>query len=372
MILKNADIFDSEFAPRRADVRVEDGKIAEIGEKLNGGEEHDLSGCVILPGFIDIHIHGCGGADFSDAQPDKLETMSRTLASFGVTSFCPASMTLPYDRIEKAFENAAGYLGKECGAYIHGINMEGPFLSYAKRGAQNPEYLHEPDIDELKKLDKICKIRLVSLAPELPGAIEFAREASKICTVSAAHTAATFEQAELGYKNGITHTTHLLNGMDPIYNRKPGAAVAALRAENATAELISDGMHIHPAYLALLYKILGEDRSVAVSDSMCASGLGDGEYELGGTTVYVKDGKALLADGTIAASTTNIFAEFRNIISFGVPVRQAVKSCTINPARAIGVDGVTGSIAVGKRADFTVLSSDLKELECVYIKGKRI
>lgn len=190
--------------------------------------------------------------------------------------------------------------------------------------------------------------------------------------MSAAHTAATFEQAELGYKNGITHTTHLLNGMDPIYNRRPGAAVAALRAENATAELISDGMHIHPAYLALLYKILGEDRSVAVSDSMCASGLGDGEYELGGTTVYVKDGKALLADGTIAASTTNIFAEFRNIISFGVPVRQAVKSCTINPARAIGVDDVTGSIAVGKRADFTVLSSDLKELECVYIKGKRI
>lgn len=200
MILKNADIFDSEFALRRADVRVEDGKIAEIGENLNGGDEHDLSGCVILPGFIDIHIHGCGGADFSDAQPDTLETMSRTLASFGVTSFCPASMTLPYDRIEKAFDNAVGYLGKECGAYIHGINMEGPFLSYAKRGAQNPEYLHEPDIDELKKLDKICKIRLVSLAPELPGAIEFAHEASKICTVSAAHTAATFEQAELGYK----------------------------------------------------------------------------------------------------------------------------------------------------------------------------
>ena len=339
MILKNADIFDSEFALRRADVRIEDGKIAEIGENLNGGDEHDLSGCVILPGFIDIHIHGCGGADFSDAQTDTLETMSRTLASFGVTSFCPASMTLPYERIERAVERAAEYIGKESGAYIHGINMEGPFLSYAKRGAQNPEYLHEPDIDELKKLDKICKIRLVSLAPELPGAIEFAHEASKICTVSAAHTAATFEQAELGYKNGITHTTHLLNGMDPIYNRK-------LRAENATAELISDGMHIHPAYLALLYKILGEDRSVAVSDSMCASGLGDGEYELGGTTVYVKDGKALLADGTIAASTTNIFAEFRNIISFGVPVRQ--------------------------RADFTVLSSDLKELECVYIKGKRI
>ena len=371
MILKNADIFDFDFNLRRADLRVEDGLIAEIGEILSGAEEHDLSGCVILPGFIDIHIHGCGGADFSDALPDTLETMSKTLASFGVTSFCPASMTLPYERIERAFERAAEYIGKESGAYIHGINMEGPFLSYAKRGAQNPEYLREPDIDELKKLDKICKIRLVSLAPELPGAIEFAREAAKICTVSVSFLVTRRPPGSTRELTLFPHTTHLLNGMDPIYNRKPGAAVAALRAENATAELISDGMHIHPSYLALLYKILGEDRSVAVSDSMCASGLGDGEYELGGTTVYVRGGKALLSDGTIAASTTNIFAEFKNILSFGVPLRQAVKSCTINPARAIGVDSVTGSMALGKRADLTVLSSDLTELRCVYIKGKR-
>lgn len=372
MILKNAEIFDGEFKRRKADIRIEGECIAEIGNSLSGGEEHDLEGCVILPGFIDIHIHGCGGADFSDAMPDTLETMSRTLASFGVTSFCPASMTLPYDRIEKSFERAAEYIGRECGAYIHGVNMEGPFLSYEKRGAQSAEYLKLPDIERLKRLDNICKVRLVSLAPELEGACEFAREASKLCTVSAAHTAATYEQAAQGYKNGITHTTHLTNGMDAVNNRRPGAVVAALNAENATAELISDGMHIHPEYLALLYKILGEDRSVVVSDSMCASGLGDGEYALGSQTVYVKDGKALLKDGTIAASTTNIFDEFKNIISFGVPIKQAVKSCTVNPARAIGVDGVTGSIEVGKRADFTILSNDLEELECVYVKGKRI
>lgn len=372
MILKNAEIFDENFLRRRADIRIEGDTITEIGESLSGGEEHDLGGCVVLPGFIDIHIHGCGGADFSDALPDTLETMSRTLAACGVTSFCPASMTLPYDRIEKSFERAAEYIGSECGAYIHGINMEGPFLSYEKRGAQSAEYLRLPDIDELKKLDGICKVRLVSLAPELEGALEFAREASNFCTVSAAHTVATYEQATDGYKNGITHTTHLTNGMDALYNRRPGAVAAALNAENATAELISDGMHIHPEYLKLLYKILGEDRSVVVSDSMCAAGFGDGEYALGSQTVYVKDGKALLTDGTIAASTTNIFSEFKNIISFGVPIKQAVKSCTINPARVIGVDGVTGSIKVGKRADFTILSNDLEELECVYIKGKRI
>lgn len=371
MILKNAEIFDGEFNRRKADIRIEGEHIAEIGEGLSGGDEHDLEDCVILPGFIDIHIHGCGGADFSDALPDTLETMSRTLASCGVTSFCPASMTLPYDRIERSFAKAAEYIGRECGAYIHGVNMEGPFLSYEKRGAQSAEYLRLPDIEQLKKLDNICKVRLVSLAPELEGACEFAREASKFCTVSAAHTVATYEQATDGYQNGITHTTHLTNGMNAVNNRQPGAVVAALNAENATAELISDGMHIHPEYLTLLYKILGEDRSVVVSDSMCAAGLGDGEYILGNQTVYVKNGKALLADGTIAASTTNIFAEFKNIVSFGVPIRQAVKSCTINPARAIGVDSVTGSIEVGKRADFTVLSSDLASLKCVYIKGKR-
>ncbi len=372
MILKNAEIFDGEFNRQKADIRIEDGKIVEIGENLNGSEETDFSGCVILPGFIDVHIHGCGGADFSDAKDDTLEKMSAMLASFGVTSFCPATMTLPYEDIEKAFFCAAQYKGKEVGAYIHGINMEGPFLSVERRGAQPEEYIKKPDIEEFKKLNDICNISLVSLAPEVEGAIEFAREASKVSTVSAAHTVATYEQAKLGYENGITHTTHLLNGMNPISNRTPGPAVAALNAQHSTAELISDGIHIHPEYLALLYRILGEDRSVVVSDSMRASGMGDGEYTLGGQTVYVKDGKATLSDGTIAASTTNVFDEFKNLISFGVPLRQALKSCTINPARAIGVEDIAGSIEVGKNADLLVMNADLSERIAVYIKGRKV
>ncbi|MBQ2774566.1 MAG: N-acetylglucosamine-6-phosphate deacetylase [Clostridia bacterium] len=372
MILKNAEIFDNEFNRRKADIRIDGEKIAEIGDNLSGGQEVDLSGCVILPGFIDIHIHGCGGADFCDAKEDTLETMSKTLASFGVTSFCPATMTLPYDEIEKAFVCAAEYKGKECGAYIHGINMEGPFLSVERRGAQPAEYIKKPDINEFKRLNGICNISLVSLAPEVEGAVEFAREASKICTVSAAHTVATYEQAKEGFENGITHTTHLLNGMNPISNRNPGPPVAALNAQGTTAELISDGIHIHPEYLALIYSILGEDRSVAVSDSMRASGMGDGEYTLGGQTVYVKNGKATLIDGTIAASTTNVFDEFKNILRFGVPLKQALKSCTINPARAIGVDGVTGSIAEGKNADLLVMANDFTERRAVYVKGRKV
>lgn len=372
VILKNAEIFDSDFNRRRADIRIEGEKIAEIGENISGGEEVDFGGCVILPGFIDIHIHGCGGADFSDAREDTLPTMSKTLAYFGVTSFCPATMTLPYDDIERAFRRAADYMGNECGAYIHGVNMEGPFLSVERRGAQPEEYIKKPDIDEFRRLSSICNVCLVSLAPEVEGALDFAREASKICTVSAAHTVATYEQAKVGYENGITHTTHLLNGMPPISNRNPGVPVAALNAQNTTAELISDGIHIHPDYLALLYRILGEDRSVAVSDSMRASGMGDGEYTLGGQTVYVKNGKATLADGTIAASTTNVFDEFKNLLSFGVPLRQAVKSCTINPARAIGADKATGSIAEGKNADLLVMTADLSERRAVYVKGRKV
>ena len=371
MILKNAEIFDKDFNRVKADIRVEDGKIAEIKENICGDDEIDFTGCVIIPGLIDVHIHGCGGEDFSDSKPETLPTMSKTLASFGVSSFCPTTMTLPYDVIEKAFANCKNYMGKECGAYIHGVNMEGPFLSVGRRGAQPEEYIHVPDIEEFKKLNAMCPMKIVSLAPETLGAIDFAKEASKTCTVSMAHTVATYEQAQLGFKNGITHSTHLTNAMAPVSNRTPGPVIAALEAENSTAELISDGFHINPGYLAFLYKVLGEDRSVAVSDSMKASGMPDGVYELGGQPVYVKDGKALLENGTIAASTTNVFKELQNIMSFGVPVKQAVKSCTINPARVVGVDDITGSIEEGKNADLLVLSGDMHEKKALFIKGKR-
>ena len=370
MILKNADIFDSEFALRRADVRVEDGKIAEIGENLNGGEEHDLSGCVILPGFIDIHIHGCGGADFSDALPDTLETMSRTLASFGVTSFCPASMTLPYDRIEKAFENAAGYLGKECGAYIHGINMEGPFISPAKKGAQAEEYIIAPDYDTFARLNAVCPVKLVDVAPEMPGALEFAEQASKVCTVSAAHTTATYEQAKAGYEHGFSHVTHLFNAMVGLGSREAGTVGAVMDSSTVTAELICDGIHISAPTLRIAFRILGEDRIAVISDATMAAGLEDGEYTLGGQRV-IKKGAVRLPDGTLAGSAANLFDEFNNLLHFGIPLRSALKAVTINPARIIGADKTTGSIAVGKSADLLIVSDDFSHINNVIIKGKQ-
>lgn len=371
MLLKNALIYNSDFEPQKADILVKDEKIAKIGENLSGEDALDFSGCMIFPGFIDIHIHGCAGADISDESETSLQTMSNFLAQNGVTSFCPATMTLPAESLVRQFETASRYLGKETGAYIHGINMEGPFIAISQKGAQPADYIRLPDIEEFKNLHSICKISLVDLAPEVEGAFEFAREASKYCTVSQAHTDADFETSEAGYKNGFSHATHLFSAMPPIWHRAPGAVAAAFDNTVSTAELICDGLHAHPPILRMAFKLLGENRSVVVSDAMRASGCGDGEYELGGQKVTVKNGKATLASGNIAGSTTNMHQEFLNLLRFNIPLKQALKSCTINPARVIGVDTLTGSLQEGKLADLLVVDEEFN-IKKVIIKGKII
>lgn len=371
MILKNAIIIDENFNEAREDIEIENGIITRIEDALTGADELDFSGKTIVPGFIDIHIHGANGGDLSDAKSESLERMSTYLASKGVTSFCPASMTLPFEMLAEQFEAVEAYKGNESGAYIHGINMEGPYIAMSKKGAQCGDYVRSADIEEFKKLNAISKIMLVDVAPETENALAFAEEISKICTVSIAHTAATYEQATAGLEAGFSHATHLFNAMPPIKNRDPGAVVAVYDSDTATAELICDGFHNHPAILRTAFKILGEDRAVVVSDSMRAAGGEDGEFVLGGQTVYVRDGKARLEDGTIAASTSNLHEEFLNLLSFGIPFKSALKACTANPARAIGVYDQTGSIAVGKRADLLVLKED-GAIEAVFIKGNRI
>lgn len=370
MILKNAIIIDENFEEAKKDIEIENGIITKIEDNLSGNDELDFSGKKIIPGFVDIHIHGANGGDLSDACEESLKRMSVYLASKGVTSFCPASMTLPFEELEKQFKAVESYKGKESGAYIHGINMEGPYIAMSKKGAQCGDYVRSADIEEFNKLNSISKISLVDVAPETENALEFAKEASKVCTVSIAHTAATYEEATAGLKAGFSHATHLYNAMPPIKNREPGAVTAIFDSDTATAELICDGFHNHPGILRTAFKILGEDRAVVVSDSMRAAGGEDGEFVLGGQTVYVRDGKARLADGTIAASTSNIHEEFLNLLSFGIPFKKALKACTINPAKVIGVDAVTGSIAVGKRADLLVVNEDFT-IDSVFIKGNK-
>lgn len=373
MILKNAEVFNGDFEKIRADVKIEGEKISKIGD-FSSEEGLDLTGLVVMPGLIDMHIHGCGGADTGDATPEALETMSQTLVKNGVTSFCPASMTLSFEELTKIFANIDAMKDNVGGAYIHGANMEGPYIAMSKKGAQNPLYVRNPDKEEFKKLYEGCNgaIRVVDIAPECDGGDEFIKEIQPICPVSIAHTDAGYDEAVHAIELGVRHITHLFNAQSGLHHRKPGVVGAAFdvgRANGVRAELICDGFHIHPATLRIAFREMGEDGTVIISDSMKAAGCPDGDYDLGGQPVYVRDGKALLADGTIAASTSNVYKELKNVISFGIPEKQAVKSATINPAKAIRVDDKTGSIEEGKLADILVVDKDYN-IKLVIVKGE--
>lgn len=374
MLLKNATIYNDQFETQQLNITVKGDRIAAVDTRTTGDDVLDLTGYTVLPGLVDIHIHGCGGHDTSEATPEALEAMSRCLVQRGVTSFCPTSMTLSFEELQTIFRNVASARNTVSGAYIHGVNMEGPYIAMSKKGAQNPAHVRLPDVEEFTKLNESCGglIKVVDIAPELDGAQAFVEQIQPVCPVSIAHTAADYDEACAAFGWGVRHVTHLYNAQSGLTHRSPGVVGAVFdnaRRCGVRAELICDGFHIHPAALRIAFAQLGEDNSVIVSDSMSAAGHVDGEYDLGGLTVYVRDGKALLADGTIAASTSNLYDELKNVIRFGVPVKQAVKSATINPARAIRVDNETGSIQVGKLADLLVVDDDFN-IVLVMVRGE--
>lgn len=369
MIIKNATVYNGDFEPIKTDIKIENGIIRSLNKSAVDGA--DYSGCVVIPGFIDIHIHGCNLADATDGNRDSAAKMSKWLAQNGITSFCPTTMTLPVDTLRKCFGYIADTIGNEDGAYIHGINMEGPFIAPEKKGAQDGAHIINPDYELFCELNSICPVKLVDIAPERDGAEEFTKKASKICAVSAAHTTADYKKAKEAFGWGISHATHLYNAMSGIGSREPGMVGAVLDSEDIFAELICDGIHISPATLRITFKALGEERTVVISDATMSAGLEEGEYMLGGQKIFKTDA-ARLADGTLAGSSTNLFEEFHNLLKFGIPLRQAIKSLTINPARAIGVDDKTGSIEEGKYADLLILSEDFSEIKSVFIKGKKI
>ncbi len=372
MRYENGWIFaDGRFV--RGGFSVENGRFAHVLEDVPGPAE-DLDGALVIPGLVDIHVHGCAGADFSDGDYAGLVRMARYLARRGVTSFAPASMTLPYDALDKAFHAAARLRreGLADGARLMGIQMEGPFLSREKRGSQNPAYLRLPDWDRFLRLYDAAEglLRIVDVAPELPGAVEFTRRASEKCRVSVAHTAAGYDQAAAVFDAGATHLTHLFNAMSGIHHRHPGPIGAASERENVTAELICDGIHVHPSAVRMAFRLF-PGRICLISDALRCCGMADGSYSLGGQEILLSGGVARLTGGAIAGSAADLYQCMRRAVSFGIPREQAVWAATALPARVIGRESETGAIADGRAADFVICGGEL-EPEAVYLGGKRL
>ena len=300
--------------------------------------------------------------------------MGTFLARSGVTSFAPASMTLPYDILANAFATGVR-LKKEqpagC-ARIVGINMEGPFFSEKKKGAQNAEFLRTPDFEAFKALYDGCGglVRIVDLAPELPGAVEFTQKARELCTVSVAHTDAGYEDAKAVFEAGATHITHLYNAMPGIHHRKPGVIGAGSESDGVVAELICDGFHVHPSAVRMAFKLF-PGRICLISDALRCTGMPDGEYPFGGQMLTLKNGEARMPDGAIAGSTATLYQCMRNAIAFGIPEDTAIRAATITPAREVGRGDDLGSIAPGKLADFIVCDGQFNQ-KAIYMEGEKI
>ncbi len=361
MILKNAAILSEDFTFINRDILIHKNLICEIDENLTDTEELDFSGCYIVPGLIDVHTHGAVGCDAMDGELSSLQKISEYHLKNGVTSFLITTMTGDHDGLLKAMQAADQFINSSAvHSYAHGVNMEGPFLCGAKKGAHPAEFLKNPDIALFDELNAACEnnIRLITVAPELDGADELVTHIGRRAFCSIGHTSIGYDKALESFSKGINHVTHLFNAMNPINHREPGLIAAAMEDERVFVELIADGIHIHPAIIRMAFSLF-EDRVVLISDSMSAAGMSDGEYSLSGQQVVVKDKKATLSDGTLAGSATPLLDCVRYCVSIGIPLEKALRAATYNPACSIGVDHYTGSIKVGRYADLCVLDRDL-------------
>ena len=370
MVIRGGKVFlpDGSFAEQ--DVFISGERFSETG---NGSDVINADGCYVIPGLIDVHFHGCMGHDFCDGTEDSIHAMAEYALENGITSICPATMTLGEDRLLKIAQAADAYrkAGHQDGAELVGINMEGPFISMAKKGAQNPDFIAKADAAMLRRLQEASGglIRLCALAPEEDGAMEFIDACKDEVVISVAHTTADYDTAREAFRRGAKQVTHLYNAMPPFSHRAPGVIGAACDSD-CNVEMICDGIHVHPSVIRTTFKMFGDDRIILISDSMEATGMADGSYSLGGQAVTVKGSLATLADGTIAGSATNLMNCLRYTVKVaGIPLESAVKCATRNPAAAIGIADEYGSIAAGKYANAVILSDNL-EIVTIIRRGK--
>ena len=330
----------------------------------------DAAGDYVIPGLTDIHFHGCMGSDCCDGTAEAFHTIARYELSQGVTSITPATMTMSEETLAKICEAARDFSCPD-GADFCGLYMEGPFISIAKKGAQNERYIHPADTPMLQRLQEICggKIRTAVIAPETEGAMEFIRENSGSINISLAHTTADYDTCMEAFLNGASQLTHTYNAMPPFTHRAPGPIGAAADTDGCMAELICDGVHIHPAVVRATFKLFGDDRIILISDSMRAAGMEDGTYDLGGQEVTVKGSLATLSDGTIAGSVTNLMDCMRTAVkAMGIPLASAVKCAAVNPVKAIGLTKDYGSLTPGRYANIVLLKENL-DLDKVIHRG---
>lgn len=376
MIIKNASVYTEDGRFISKDIYIEGDRFAVSGEKVSDQTEVDGTGCYAIPGLVDIHFHGCVGHDFCDGTRGAIDAMAAYEASVGVTCIVPATMTLGEDTLltickaAKAYREEGRWPGR---ARLCGINMEGPFVAPGKKGAQNGDYIRKPDIDMFDRLNEASghMVRLVAIAPEVEGAMEFIEKRHDEAVMSIAHTEADYDTAIGAFEKGASHVTHLYNAMNPYTHRAPGVVGAAADTRKVEVELICDGVHIHPAAVRTTFKIFGDDRIILISDSMMATGLEDGEYSLGGQAVKVVGNLATLQDGTIAGSATNLMDCMRTaVLKMGIPMESAVKCASANPAKSVGIYDQYGSITPGKMASLVLLKKEDLAIKQVIIEGQ--
>lgn len=383
MIIDNVYVFTPEKTFVKGGIILKGDKIEKIyreqdmpqfTEKVIDGE-----GCYAIPGLIDLHFHGCKGDDFCDGKKDAIGRIAEYEASIGVTAIAPATMTLPVEELEHILQTAAEYKKetKDCHkADLLGINMEGPFISPVKKGAQDEKNILPCSVEICDRFLKASEglVKFIGVAPEeSDNAVEFIREVSDRVNVSLAHTNADYDTAMEACKAGVNHAVHLYNAMPEFTHRAPGVVGAVFDNKDVMTEIICDGIHIHPSVVRATFQMMGADRMILISDSMRATGMPDGQYTLGGLDVKVVGRRAtLVSDGAIAGSATNLMDCLRTVVKkMDLPLETAVACATINPAKSLGVEAQYGSLEAGKKAHVVLLDHDLK-LKAVVKDGVRI